>query len=151
MTEQTEYYVLVLRFFHPSFDPKNISDLLKLKPDISWKEGEQAKTPSGRLLDFRRKESFWSYCMHGEGKKFSDKIGDIVRIMSPHKNFIHHLIDDGGRVNLYLQLPGSINIGDSLTPDILAGISELKAGLDIEVFPDFQENEQHGDGKKRAE
>jgi hypothetical protein len=132
------YYTLSLRCLHPTIDPAEITKRLNIEPDHAWKVGEQAKTPAGTLLDYIRNQSYWSYGTHTNGKQFSIEINQIIAYLSPHRDFIHRLVVEGGRVEIYLGLLGSINIGDTITVETLAKLTDLKVDLGIEVFPNMR-------------
>ncbi len=128
-------YGLSLRFVHPSIDPKDITKKLKIKPRFSWKSGEQAKSPTGTKLNFVRKESYWCYNIKKNDEFFSSEINKILKDISQHRGFLHRIVAENGRVELYLGLPGSINIGDTIPLETLTKLTDLKVALAIEVFP----------------
>jgi len=137
MVKKKERYDLLLRFFHPSLDPRVISDLLKLKPRRSWKAGDQAEGVNGELLKFKHKDSYWSYSISRDDRIFSEEINKTLEMLSPHKKFLSRFTKQGGRINLYLQLPGDTNVGSRLNSDIIAKMANLRVEFDIEVFPNF--------------
>jgi len=56
---------------------------------------------------------------------------------SPHKEFLHEIVNGGGTIDLIVHLPGDINIGDCFPWRDMARLSALRVDLGIEVFPDF--------------
>lgn len=133
------YFSLSLRFIHPSIAPNEISNILNKKPKYSWKAEEVAKNPKGEDLNFIRKQSYWcGESINREGKNFTSEIDRLLEELAPHREFLHQLSNDGGRISIYLHLPGSINIGDTLSIETLSMLLDLKMELDIEVFPNMK-------------
>ena len=123
---------------HPSIDPKLISDVLDLKPDICWKYGEERKTPKGTILPGTHKMSVWSHSFRVLGRKnFSQSIKDIIDLFENNKLFIENISISGGSVELIIDIPGDINVGDTIKYSDLFRICNLRVNLGFEVFPDF--------------
>ncbi|MCC7038603.1 MAG: DUF4279 domain-containing protein [Alphaproteobacteria bacterium] len=143
MVAASGHYKLLLRFFHPTMDMQDVSRLLNLKPNYYWNAGEPAKSPTGRILNFKRRNSYWSYEVDAEDTAFSKSIKELLDLILPHKSFLEKFVSEGGRVNFYLQLSGLVNVGDTLSFNLLSKMAELKIELDVEVFPDWAVIEAH--------
>lgn len=137
----TPYYGLSLKFIHPLIDPADITALLDIEPRYAWKAGEQAKTPIGTILNFKRKESYWCYSTYTDQRLFFIEINQIITYLSPHKDFLHRIVAEGGRVQIDVGLLGSVNIGDTISLETLAKLVDLKIHLGIEVFPHMKRQE----------
>src|ERR1700683_3638377 len=118
--EVKPFYKLSLRFFHPSRDPHDITVLLNLKPDHAWKAGERAKTPAGDPLNSIRDQTYWCYSTYADDKEFGTEIDELITYLVPHRDYLHQITTEGGHVELYLSLPGSTNIGDTISMTILS-------------------------------
>jgi hypothetical protein len=98
--------------------------------------GEPKQTPTGRALPGIFEQSYWVSRVAFSAKKgFKEPIGDIVELLSKHKCLLLELKDTGGTIELYLQLPGSFNNGDTMESSILETIGGMGINLSIEVFP----------------
>jgi hypothetical protein len=133
--EERPYFTLALRIFHPSIDPDEITTKLDIAPHFSCKAGEPALTPAGTPLHRIRKETYWYYSESEGDKNFPEKIERVIADIAPHRDFFHRIVADGGRIEFYLCLLGSVNIGNTLSLPLLARLVDLKIELSIEVFP----------------
>jgi len=136
-TSELRYEVRLL-IRHPNIDPDRITETLGSTPHLSAMAGGVRKAPNGVILAGHHKFSVWSYCFDVEGNRlfFSD-IGKMIDRLEPHKAFLAEIVDGGGSIELAVNLPGDINIGDSLSWRDLARLSALQIDLGIEVFPDY--------------
>ncbi len=65
----------------------------------------------------------------------SEEIEVIIDELLTHRAFLGTVIDGGGALVVYLQLPGDANQGASVSPSTLKRMVDLGVGLDLEVFP----------------
>ena len=75
-------------------------------------------------------------CVERNRLFFTD-VGKVIDRLEPYRDFLLHVVDGGGKINLIVSLPGDINIGDDLPSREMARLCALKIDLGIEVFPDF--------------
>ena len=132
------FYSLSLRLFHPSINPDDITTLLTLNPDHAWKAGDQIKTPAGDLFNGVREQTYWCRSTYTEDNYFSAEINDLISYLAPHRDSLHRIKKEGGRTEIYLGLPGSINTGDTLPLETLTKLVDLKVELSIEIFPQMK-------------
>jgi hypothetical protein len=133
-------YRVIFRITHPTADPAELTSALGMEPNRTWKVGERKKAPNGRELEGIVSESFWS-CGDkylGQDRRFFDEVNRLTLHLKPHKAYLQNLFEAGGKCEIYVQLPGSVNIGDSLAPQTLRLLAELGILLSIEVFPDWE-------------
>jgi hypothetical protein len=73
-------FVIDLRIWHPSIDPKVISVMLGLVPKHQSRAGEPRITPKGQPLVGVYAESYWSADPFEHGKYLSqdDKVEDVL-------------------------------------------------------------------------
>ena len=135
-------YFVLFRIKHPSIDPRELTSRFMMTPHRSWKVGERRILPNGRVLNTCNKDSFWSYQERYEGasRNFFKKADRLANRLKPHEGFLHEISATGGKCEIYIQLPGTKNIGDSLEPQTLRLLAELGIFLSIEVFPHNGEN-----------
>ena len=128
---------IIVRVWHPSRDLDFISSMLSMSKMHSWLAGSPRQTPTGRMLRGTNKESYW--CSEQQvfysDDGFNGKINLVIdRLVKAGKNIIE-LKNTGGKIELYLQLPGSVNNGGALESSSLKALGELGVDLLIEVFP----------------
>ena len=74
-------------------------------------------------MDFACEEGFTKHLM-----------GAIDRLLAEEET-LHAFRLSGGKIEIYLQLPGSVNNGDTIDSILLKTMGELGIDLLIEVFP----------------
>lgn len=131
-------YRIILRIRHPKLDPAKITAALDQPPAVSWKAGDQCITPKGTQLSGVRTDGLWSLTFRYKGKKpISRSLEQIVDDLTCHKDLFYQLDHMGATSALYLQLPGDINNGDRVRPEVLRKLADLGIGLELEVFPEM--------------
>jgi hypothetical protein len=129
-------YRIILRIRHPELDPAVITASLGWKPDRSWKAGDQAITPKGTKLPSLRSDGLWSRTFSYEGEQcIADNLDKILDRLLTHKPIFQKLNRLGAQSALYLQLPGEINIGDSIPWGVLKKFADLRISFELETFP----------------
>src|SRR5579863_3128151 len=129
-------YNIIFRIRHPSIDPDELTKRLRMKPHRSWKVGELRILPNGRVLKTRNRDSFWSCSEDYEGtvRTFFGKVDRLANRLKRHKAFLHQISAESGKCEIYIQLHGDKNIGDTLPPKTLALLADLNIFLSVEVF-----------------
>ena len=130
-------YDVVFRIRHSSLDPREVTNTLKMKPHRLWKAGERRTVPSGRVLNTRNRDSFWSYreIYTGPSRAFFKRTARLVNRLKRHKAFLREITKGGGQCELYILLSGAVNIGDSIPPEMLGSLADLRIWLSVEIFP----------------
>jgi Domain of unknown function (DUF4279) len=137
-SEPLRYHVRLM-VKHPSIDPNLITDRLGLTPHRTWLAGTSRTTPVGRPLSGLYKESYWGYSHRVEGNRyFSSDILKMIGRLEAASEFVLGLVEGGGSVEMIINLPGSVNIGDTIPWSCLERLAALKIGLGFEVFPNFE-------------
>jgi hypothetical protein len=123
---------------HPNINPTKITETLGLLPNLFHVAGTPRMTPKGKLLDGVHKLSTWS-CWYDvtRNRLFFRDVVKLIDKFEAHRDFLHEIVDGGGSIDLIVNLPGDINIGDSFRWQDMARLSTLRIDLGIEVFPDF--------------
>jgi hypothetical protein len=134
------YYRIIFRIRHPSIDPGALTKKLRMTPRHFGKVGEYRILPNGDVLKTRNKDTFWSYRdeYRGRSRNFFKRVERLANNLKPHRAFLHEISTAGGKCEIYVQLPGITNIGDSLYPQALQILAELDIVLSVELFPDWK-------------
>lgn len=128
--------LISLRFWHPTKDLGFLESLLDMLCLRSWVAGTPRETPRGRSLKGINDKSYWvSQVEYSTEFGFKDTIMSVIDKLLIIKNDIHDLKISGGKIEIYLQLPGSINNGDTIESEYLKILGEMGIDLLIEVFP----------------
>lgn len=131
-------YSLVLLIRHPTVDPATITAKLNLRPFVSWKAGDPRRTPTGKPISEPHGSSCWNYVFkYKSGARFSQEAESILRTLEPHKPLFQEIDKTGGTSELFLKLPGDVNIGDAFTWQLLQKFAGLRIGLSVETFPEM--------------
>jgi hypothetical protein len=134
------YYNVIFRVRHPSIDPSALTRRFEMKPHRFWEQGELRTLPNGRVLKTRNTDSVWSYSedYDGRSRNFFKRVERLANRLKRHKTFLHEISASGGRCEMYVQLPGAKNSGDTVEPATLRLLADLNIRLSIEVFPDWR-------------
>lgn len=136
--KQSLRYGVRILIKHPHIDPSKITDVLRLKPNSTTIAGAPRTTPKGGPLPGVYPESAWSHWFDVErNRRFFQDVTKLIDRLEPYKEFLHEIVDQGGTVDLIVNLPGDINIGDALGWRDMARLAALRIDLGVEVFPDF--------------
>ena len=137
--ESRKRYCIILRIRHRDLNPDEITSTLGWQPNVSWRAGEQSVTPTGRPLASVRTDGLWSRQFEwGTDQAISDSLNEVLQHLARHEQLFHRLDDISAQTALYLQLPGSLNIGDHIGCETLGKFANLRIALEIEVFPDWK-------------
>ena len=129
-------YVAV-RFEHPSKDLSFLTSLLSMECFRNWKAGSPRKTMKGEPLKGKYSESYWvAMLKFTEGESFKKNLIIAIDRLKKISETVVDIKSSGGKIEIYLQLPGSINNGGTIETKILKTMCDLNIDLLIEVFPD---------------
>jgi hypothetical protein len=135
--DQFRYQVRLL-IKHPEIDPARITNTLGLTPNISVIAGSSRETPAGTVLPGVHKVSLWSHSFNVNGNRlFFSTIVEMIDKLEPQKTLLTEIADTGGSIELVVNLPGIVNIGDFFSWHDMARLCALQINLGIEVFPKF--------------
>lgn len=127
-----------LRFQHPNRNLGLFSALLGMPCFRSWVAGSPRRTPIGEPLPGVYKESYWTSrtefdCEDG----FNIPIAAIIDRLMEHAEILDEFTWSGGKIEIYLQLPGFVNNGDAIDAALLKKMAKMSIELAIEVFPNM--------------
>lgn len=125
-----------LRFKHPSMDLHFLEELLQVPCFRTWKAGDDRTTPKGDPLQGKYKESYWvGRRDFSERLRFVKELESLVMLVSDTQEALAQFNKSGGTIDIYLSLPGSINVGDDIEPSLLSVMGKLGITFMIEVMP----------------
>jgi hypothetical protein len=129
---------VVLLFRHPEIDPEQISRELSLKPYSAFKNGTVRTLPNGNVLPGLATHSSWNHIYRYSGDhELIEAVESVVNLLEEHRSFILRLCLQGGSCQVYLQLPGDVNVGGALPWQLLDRMSRVRVELGVEVFPNL--------------
>jgi hypothetical protein len=129
-------FLVELFIVHPTIAPSEITNALGVEAHFAHMVGEARRTPKGNTLPGRYPDTRWRHSIQyiTADQWFVGEVEALVNGLEPHKAFLHHLLDTGGKATLIIQFLGDGYFGDSLPSPLLAKIVELRLRLGLEVF-----------------
>jgi hypothetical protein len=127
-----------LRLYHPSIDPRQITEELGLAPIGAWRAGEPRTTPKGTLLGGFAKMSFWRTNLAGDESGRDDlaaALHDIAGRLEPHRSFLNRLDEEGGTVTLLVTWFVADNEAIAVEPALLTRYAQLGVALEFDIHP----------------
>ena len=129
-------YSIRILIVHPTLTPDEISAEFNLEPDMSQWVGQPRRGPKGNLWSGVWPDTKWSVWEVRNGDRyFFTCLDKLLDRFSLHRDFMRKIAETGGETNFIVQLPGRMNIGDTLTERTVARLADLKGSLGVEVFP----------------
>ena len=134
-------YTIALRIWHPSIDPVDITAALRINPKHTNKAGLPRQTLKGTLLGGVYAESYWHADPFEYGEQQSgevsaeDALSELLDALTPHRDFLRELRNEGARVILQLTSHGNRNYAIELSPGLLGKCSDLGVSLAHDVYP----------------
>ena len=129
---------VVLLIRHPDIDPEQISRELSIEPYSAFKNGDVRTLPNGNVLPGLATQSSWNHVYrYSGGHELDEAVECVIRLLEDHRAFILRLFLQGGSCQVYLQLPGDVNVGAALPWQLLDRMSNLRVELGLEVFPNL--------------
>lgn len=129
-------YNVILLVRHPDVDPGELSREFGLTPHVAFRKGSVRILENGKKLPGVSRDSRWNHVYRfSKDRRVGDALAHVMTFLEGHKGFIKKLCLQGASFELYVQLPGATNIGDSISWELLRRMSQLRVSLGIEVFP----------------
>jgi hypothetical protein len=120
---------------HPRMDLTFLSNSTGLSPDLNWIYGTERRTPAGNVLPGTHQNSTWSHSVQLKQLNFASAVEQLLDSIEKAAHELVEVSTGGGTASLVLDLDGRSNIGDSLSPRLLARIAAIGIELGVEVFP----------------
>jgi hypothetical protein len=120
-------------------DPRRLTETRGLPPNLSTMAGTVRATPTGTILPGPHKVSAWSHWFDVDGNRlFSSDVKKMIDHLEPHKALLGEITKSAGSIDLIVELPGDVNIGDSLSWREMGRLADLHIDLGTEVFPEMR-------------
>jgi hypothetical protein len=128
-------YDVSLRISHPKMEPDEICKKLSLEAKFMWEAGTQAKTPTGRSLNFTRKDTYCSFKLeHPPEKELVDFLKSCNEKFYIHKEYFEHIRSTGGRIEYFIGYYCDKNCGVIFDIDLLESLVKLKIDLSLDFY-----------------
>jgi hypothetical protein len=128
MSEQMYYYNIRLLIRHPTVSVDEVTNHLNMDPDIAWNAGDR---------NFTRSMVWQHTSWTQKNRNFFSELRDILEWLKKKEDFISQFLSTGGEFQVIINLPGNMNIGSELTPDIMKLVIKLGITIGVEVFPNM--------------
>jgi hypothetical protein len=132
-------YQLSLRIWHPSMDPREITETIGTEPHRSWKAGDPRRTPVDRPLPGVNRESYW-YAIICEGHAPTDslaiKFESALDGLAAHKEYFSQIRQEGGRAEFFIVWYLRSQAGTTLPHSALRKLAGLGIDLSLDNYHD---------------
>ena len=125
-----------LRVTHPSLEPSDISEGLRLAPGTEWAAGAPRVTPTGEPLAGTRNSTYWSAPMEdgADGGELTSAIERATDALLPRREFVRYLRETGGRAEYFIGWFIGTSAGLELPSALLEKIASLGIDLAFDVY-----------------
>ena len=132
---RSSQYSVSFRIFHPAINPDDISAELSLIPSTQWKSGDDRRSPNGKRLPGRYKNTYWSYRLPLRvGVNLAKRLDEFSRMLTKHESFLKRLRSTGGRSEFFVGWFVKPNSGEIFDRELLARLSRLQIDLAMDVY-----------------
>jgi hypothetical protein len=122
------YYSVRLLIGHPTMSVDEVTTALVMDPDHSWNAGERKFT----------KNMMWNHASWTQDARlFFNEVHEVLVWLHEKQAFVSRLLASGGELQVIVQLPGAINIGDNLKLETMSLAVKLGVSIGVEVFPNL--------------
>jgi hypothetical protein len=134
-------FTMSLRIRHPSVEPAEITRILGIDPQHTWRAGDARRDPGGGMLEGSYRESYWMCRLMAEPELASTGIGvesEVTRTLAQLRKsfeFLEALKAQGGEVELIVSIFAREDFRIELSPDSLAQLGRLGVTIALEVKP----------------
>ena len=122
------HYSVRLLIGHPTMSVDEVTAALEMEPDHSWNAGERKFAEN----------MMWNHTSWSEDARlFFAEVHEVLVWLHEKQAFVSRLLASGGELQVIVQLPGAINIGDSLKVETMSLAVKLGVSIGVEVFPNL--------------
>ena len=107
-----------------------ISEAVGMAPRINWSVGENKNTPSGGT----REETYCTFRLLEESTFVDNAISSVLSELDTRKDYLEHIVDTGGKSELFIGIFVFSNTGFELDQTLLEKARELKTDLLFDLY-----------------
>jgi hypothetical protein len=137
-------FSISLSIRHPSAAPSDISRVLGMEPQHSWKVGDERRGPTGESLEGTYRETYWMGRLMSEPELASDRASIesvLLRTLSQLRrsfDFLTGLSRSGGIAELSINILGHKDFRLELLPESLALLGRLGLTVSLQITPRWE-------------
>jgi len=134
-------FTMSLRIRHPNVDPVQITRILGIDPQHTWRAGDMRRDSEGGVLDGEYRETFWMGRLMAQPQLASERIGvesELTRTLAQlrkSQDFLGSLKEQGGVAELHVSIFAREDFRLEFLPDSLALLGRLGLTVAVEVKP----------------
>ncbi len=141
-------YKASLRAEHPSLDLGMLSGIFGLTANRTWNAGNFRATPTGRRLDGIYRKSYWTASLTDNWKSsksasLEKAIDEWLNRLQQHAFELDNFFATGGRLNFFIGVAGKKNFGITLPIDLLGRLASLRIELQLDIYPEDEQQFDH--------
>ena len=134
-------FTMSLRIRHPDVDPAEITSVLGIVPQHTWRAGEPRRDSIGAEVGGTYRESYWMARLMAEPVLASDRVGvesELLRTLAQLRRscgFLETLKGQGGVTELHVSIFAREEFRVELPPEALQLLGRLGLTIALEVKP----------------
>ncbi len=134
-------FTMSLRIRHPHVEPAEITRVLGIEPQHTWRAGEPRRDPVGGVLEGTYRESYWMGRLMVKPELASDQVSvesEVLRTLAQLRKsfgFLETLAHEGGVAELNVSIFAREEFRLELLPETLGLLGRLGLTVSLEVRP----------------
>lgn len=134
-------FTMSLRIRHPHIDPAEITRILGIEPQHTWRVGDPRRGLEGSELEGQYRESYWMGRLMTKPELASDHVGvesEILRVLAQLRrsfDFIERLNREGAVSELHISVFAREEFRLEFLPESLAMLGRLGLTVAFELKP----------------
>ena len=134
-------FMMSLRVRHPGIDPVEITRVLGIEPQHTWKVDDPRRDSAGAALGGTHRESYWMGRLMTKPALAQDLVGvesEILRMLGILRrsfDFLEKLKREGGSAELHVSLYAREDFHLEFLPEALSLLGRLGLSIVLEVKP----------------
>lgn len=130
-----DFYTITLRVFHPAGCYEDMETSLRMSANIGHTAGTSRKTPTGDPLSGVYKQTAASFNLVEKTPGYLvDGIGGVLSLLHPHRDYFFKVVQEGGRVALYVGVFFEVMSGLCLDVELMSSLVDMNIELEVEYF-----------------
>ena len=134
-------FTMSLSVRHPHVEPAEITRILGIEPQHTWRAGDRRRDPGGGALEGTYRESYWMGRLMAEPELAAGHIGvesQMLRTLTQLRKsfeFLETLKAEGGVAELSVSIFAREDFRLEFLPESLALLGQLGLSVSLEVKP----------------